>query len=69
MKRDLLGGFPFFGFVWSQYAQNTRVNAAAKSFPSTGLINPKSAHSADDSRSGFSHFGTKHGSRCYRHRA
>jgi len=32
MKRDLPGGFPFFGFVWSQYAQNTRVNAAAKSF-------------------------------------
>lgn len=32
MKRGLPGGFPFFGFVWSQYAQNTRVNAAAKSF-------------------------------------
>jgi len=32
MKRGLPAGFPFFGFVWSQYAQNTLVNAAAKSF-------------------------------------
>jgi hypothetical protein len=32
MKRDLPGGFLFFGFVWFQYAQNTRVNAVAKSF-------------------------------------